>query len=910
LLATGLTAAAAACLWLDPACSFMIKNPEDLTALGLYMLFGGFISLLSHNLIQARRRLETSVGSLRSSEERFRTLFELASVGKAEIDLTGRFLRVNRRLCELTGYRADELLGMSFIELTHPDDRDLATFRDLASGRISEYTSEERYCRKDGAVVWVQVAAALSRDANGQPRSSIAVVHDITDHKRAEHALEQRARHAALAADVGVALTGSDTARDMLQRCAAAMVKHLDAAFARIWTLDAGTNVLELQASAGMYTHLDGPHSRIPMDKPVKIAVIAAERQPHLTNIVIGDPQVSDQDWAKREGMVAFAGYPLVIEDRLVGVMAMFARMPLSPSALEALGSVAHEIAIGIERRRAETALRESEERFRAIFDSVNDAIFVHDLPTGAILDVNRRMCELYGWTREQARRLDIGALSSGEEPYTQGRALEIISRAAAGTSQVFEWHAKDAAGHLFWVEVSLRHARLGSDDCMLVTARDITERKRIEQALEEANRHKRQLLATLQTANERLDRRVEERTAELAETNALLRREMAEHKAAEQARRESEIRFAEFMQHLPGIAFMKDVEGRYVWVNPTFEQIFHRPLEQYLGRTDDEVWPAAAAAQFRDHDRTVLRTHRMLQVTETFPHEDGLHHWLTTKFPILGDDGAPRLVAAVAIDITERMRTEGQLRELQKLAQQRERLADIGAITAEIAHDLGNPLAGLSMQAQLVLHRVRRDERQPVGFVIQPLERILSEVRRLDGRIKGFMEFSREQRLKLNSVDLTRLLQEVVEIWRPVAAERGIVVIMENPPHDISLTADDEKLRRVFDNLVKNAIEAIDRGPGQVGVAISAPAPAAVCISVSDTGPGMPDTVEGFRLFETTKADGSGIGLAVVKQIVLAHYGTVEFSRRTPHGTVFRIELPRGGPGSAGAVPPRPATA
>jgi PAS domain S-box-containing protein len=1038
LLATGLTAAAAACLclWLDPAGSFVIKNPEDLTALGLYMIVGGFISLLSHNLIQARRRLETSVGSVRSSEERFRTLFELANVGKAELDLTGRFVRVNRRLCELTGYRADELLGMGFIELTHPDDRDLATFRDLASGRINEYTSEERYCRKDCAVVWVQVAAALSRDANGQPRSSIAVVHDITDHKRAEHALEQRARHAALAADVGVALTGSDTARDMLQRCAAAMVKHLDAAFARIWTLDAGANVLELQASAGMYTHLDGPHSRIPMDKPVKIAVIAAERQPHLTNTVISDPHVSDQDWAKREGIVAFAGYPLVIEDRLVGVMAMFARAPLSPSALEALGSVAHEIAIGIERRRAETALRESEERFRAIFDSVNDAIFVHDLPTGAILDVNRRMCELYGWTREQARQLDVGALSSGEEPYTQERALEIISKAAAGTSQVFEWHAKDAAGHLFWVEVSLRHARIGNDDRMLITARDITERKRIEQALkdsqsryrtlvraipgvvftsgtdglmryiskqfyeytgspagsaeglgwtaalcpddvepvkahwlacvrgqqpfetecrfrgksgdyrwfigralplrdeqhgltewvgcwfdidrqkhaeealEEANRHKRQLLATLQTANERLDRRVEERTAELAETNALLRREMAEHKAAEQARRESEIRFAEFMQHLPGIAFMKDVEGRYVWVNPTFEQIFHRPLEQYLGRTDDEVWPAAAAAQFRDHDRTVLRTYRTLQVTETFPHEDGLHHWLTTKFPILGDDGAPRLVAAVAIDITERMRTETQLRELQKLAQQRERLADIGAITAEIAHDLGNPLAGLSMQAQLVLHRVRRDERQPVSLVIRPLERILTEVQRLDGRIKGFMEFSREQRLKLNPVDLTRLLQEVVEIWRPVAAERGIVVIMENPPHGISLTADDEKLRRVFDNLVKNAIEAIDRGPGQVGVAISAPAPEAVCISVSDTGPGMPDTVEGFRLFETTKADGSGIGLAVVKQIVLAHYGTVEFSRRTPHGTVFRIELPRGGPGSAGAVPPRAATA
>ena len=74
-----------------------------------------------------------------------------------------------------------------------------------------------------------------------------------------------------------------------------------------------------------MYTHLDGPHSRVPVGK-YKIGLIAQERKPHLTNAVVGDPRVSDQEWAQREGMVAFAGYPLVVDDRLVGVMAMFAR--------------------------------------------------------------------------------------------------------------------------------------------------------------------------------------------------------------------------------------------------------------------------------------------------------------------------------------------------------------------------------------------------------------------------------------------------------------------------------------------------------------------------------------------------------------------------------------------------------
>ena len=102
-----------------------------------------------------------------------------------------------------------------------------------------------------------------------------------------------------------------------------------------------------------MYTHLDGPHSRVPVGK-YKIGLIAQERKPHLTNEVVGDPRVSDQEWARREGMVAFAGYPLVVDDRLVGVMAMFARHTLTEATLEAMASVADEIAVGIERKTAQ----------------------------------------------------------------------------------------------------------------------------------------------------------------------------------------------------------------------------------------------------------------------------------------------------------------------------------------------------------------------------------------------------------------------------------------------------------------------------------------------------------------------------------------------------------------------------
>jgi signal transduction histidine kinase len=180
-------------------------------------------------------------------------------------------------------------------------------------------------------------------------------------------ALIDHAKIASLSADIGTALTRIGTLRETLQRCAAIVVDSLDAAFARIWTLDARDEVLELQASAGMYTHLDGPHGRVPIGK-FKIGLIAKERKPHLTNHVAGDPRVGDQEWARREGMVAFAGYPLLIENQLVGVLAMFARHPLAQADFDALATVAHAISLGIARARAMDALRasEAEQRRRA----------------------------------------------------------------------------------------------------------------------------------------------------------------------------------------------------------------------------------------------------------------------------------------------------------------------------------------------------------------------------------------------------------------------------------------------------------------------------------------------------------------------------------------------------------------
>jgi PAS domain S-box-containing protein len=168
--------------------------------------------------------------ALRASEAEYRAIFELAGVGKTQADPeTGRLVRVNPKFCEITGYSAEELLGMTFLQLTHPDDRegDLDRFGRMVRGE-GDYSVEKRYVRKDGSVAWVSVNATVVRDEDGRPLRTAATIQDITERKRAEEDLrrlretertrneealreaQERFRSAFDNAPIGVAVVGLD----------------------------------------------------------------------------------------------------------------------------------------------------------------------------------------------------------------------------------------------------------------------------------------------------------------------------------------------------------------------------------------------------------------------------------------------------------------------------------------------------------------------------------------------------------------------------------------------------------------------------------------------------------------------------------------------------------------------------
>ncbi len=135
------------------------------------------------------------------------------------------------------------------------------------------------------------------------------------------------------------------------------------------------------------------------------------------------------------------------------------------------------------ERKRAEGAINASERNYRELFDAADDMIFVHDAETGAFRDVNRAALDAFGYTREEMMAMAVEDISVGGPPFTQSEAERLIRKSAREGTIAFEWHCRRKSGELFWCENRLKRAVIGGEDCVLCVARDVTERRRAEEA-------------------------------------------------------------------------------------------------------------------------------------------------------------------------------------------------------------------------------------------------------------------------------------------------------------------------------------------------------------------------------------------------------------------------------------------
>jgi PAS domain S-box-containing protein len=780
--------------------------------------------------ITERKQAENA---LRESEERYKGLIETAFDGVL-IHRDGKIVSANRAYAEMFGYGVDELIGVDVMEFTAPE------YRDMVSAEIltSESTYESVGLRKDGTRIPVEISGQVCI-YQGQ-RARLAAVRDITERKRVEEIHARRATHALFRADISAALAISRAPlRAILESCATAMVQHLGAAFARIWTLNSDEQVLELQASAGMYTHIDGGHARVPVGR-FKIGKIAAERVPHLTNDVLNDPRVGDKEWAAREGMVAFAGYPLIVEDRLLGVTALFSRSELPEDTIDALASVADIISQGIERKRTEAELGQSEERYRDLVENAQDIIYSHDLQ-GNYTSSNKAGEEITGYTLEESLKLNFTKTIA---PEYLDKAREMLARKLAGeeiTAYELELIAKD--GHRIPIEVNTRLVlENGVPVGITGIARDITERKRAEAEL-------RRLAAAV------------EETADSV--------------------------------------VITDKEGNIQYVNSAFERVTGYSKEEALNKNprilkSGKTNPAVYKELWETIARGDVWTGHLIN-----RRKDGTSFEERVTISAIYDE-AHKIVNYVAVkqDISDLIHLEEQLRQSQKM----EAIGQLAGGVAHDFNNLltaingysslalqrledGHPVKSYLEEVKKAGDRATNLTRQLLAFgrkqILQPL------ALNLNGVISDMNKML--QRLIGEDVVLTaKLNPEAGKVMAdPGQIEQVLVNLIVNArdamPRGGNLTIE-----------TKNVQLDEEYGGKHVGVAPGN----YVLLAISDTGEGMSEEVRRriFEPFFTTKekGKGTGLGLSTVYGIVKQSGGNIWVYSEPGVGTTFKVYLPR----------------
>ncbi|HCC57954.1 MAG TPA: hybrid sensor histidine kinase/response regulator [Solibacterales bacterium] len=371
---------------------------------------------------------------------------------------------------------------------------------------------------------------------------------------------------------------------------------------------------------------------------------------------------------------------------------------------------------------------------------------------------------------------------------------------------------------------------------------------------------------------------------------------EITEQKRFETTLRESEERFSTFMRNLPGMAFIKDPEGRYLYCNEAAQRVMGREQPNIVGAAPGQIWSKSFAAHLRRNDQRVIESGKPHEFIETVRHKDGVPHtWLVSKFPILDADGKPALVGGIGLDITER-------RNLEELLQQSLKMDAIGRLAGGVAHDFNNLLTVISGYGQMAIEALAG--KQPVEKQRTYLDEILRAAERAAGLTGQLLSFSRRQVIQPRDLDLRKLVAQAERMLRRVIGEH-IELQVAQPDTPCIVRADPGQLEQVLMNLTVNARDAMPDG-GRLRIEITQlhrttlaePSGPCILLEIADTGKGMDRTTRA-RLFEPfftskLKGKGTGLGLATVYGIVKQCGGEILVDSELGKGARFSIYLPQ----------------
>jgi PAS domain S-box-containing protein len=551
--------------------------------------------------------------ALRTSEESYRTIFENSNDAIFVTDAaTGAVIDANRRACELSDATIDELrTDAASIIWNGPEpytaDRAREQSRRAAAGEAQRFEWMSIHPRT-GAQIWGEVS--LQRVVLAGKVCVLALVRDIGERRAAEEALRR----------------SEESYRTIFELSNDPIYVHdvetgaiLDA---NRRACEAAGMTLDQVKQGGMRLIAGGPEPFTP-ERAMEYVRLASQGEPQrfewMTGITHG------QVWSE----VSLNRVNIGGVDRLV--------------------ATARDIT---ERKRAEQALRDREESYRTIFDLAGAGLWVHDIETGAFLDVNQTACELYGYPVDEQKALGVEGLSWGEPPYTIAEALQYVHAAIAGEPQRFEWKGRHRAGHPVWAEITLRRVTILGEDRLLATARETSEWKAAEDAL--------------RRANEELEQRVQERTTELAEANEALEEEVAEHEAAQEALLERTQELEGVFQALPDLYFRLDPDGTITDHRAGRAAALYAPLPEFRGRQMQELLPAEVGPRFGEAMHEALRTGELVCVEYRLMDGDASMEFEARVVPLA--DGT---LVTVVRDISERKAVERELDHRRREAEQ-----------------------------------------------------------------------------------------------------------------------------------------------------------------------------------------------------------------------------------------------
>jgi PAS domain S-box-containing protein len=358
---------------------------------------------------------------------------------------------------------------------------------------------------------------------------------------------------------------------------------------------------------------------------------------------------------------------------------------------------------------------------------------------------------------------------------------------------------------------------------------------------------------------------------------------------------RTSEHLLASVVESVEDCIFTTDIEGRLVTLNPAGQRLLGVqaalvPALTYLDLLDEHehrrVSPALRRVT-REGRAWRANVHGLTRAGQRFP----AHLALACVF-----DARQQIVGAVGVlrDLTEQVATQHRLI-------QREKLASLGEMAAGVAHEIRNPLGGIKMATRLLASSAT-----PGGVIAQEMAHsIVSGIAEIESIIADLLDYARDTRLDLQEYPLARILDDVVSTARAEAEQRGIEVRADRLDAEVMALVDGPRLRQVFANVLKNAVEATERqARARVDVRLYRRGANAV-VEVRDNGVGMEPAQREkvFLPFFTTKPTGTGLGMAIVKKIMDLHNGEIEIESVPDGGTVVRLVIPRATPGVTATV-------